>query len=93
MTAEQGKEEYGIFMLLDKKIWPANLHYFEVLLREGSGPIFQHRGPVVTFNFEDEAEEYAQTYLWLPEVIGWRTKKLGSISECSLLIFFLFFGF
>jgi len=78
MTAEKTKEEYGIFMLLDKKIWPANLHYFEVLLREGSGPVSEHRGPVMTFQSDDEAEEYAQIHLWLPpEVIGWRTEKIG----------------
>ena len=76
---KQGKEEYGIFVFIDKKIWPSNLHYFDILLREGSGPVFEHRGPVMTFQSKDEAKKYAQTHLGLPEVIGWRTQKFGSV--------------
>ena len=73
---EQGKEKYGIFVFLDKKIWPDNLHYFEVLLRGGLDFVSYPKGPVMTFDSEDEAEEYAKTHLWLPEVIGWRTQKI-----------------
>jgi len=73
---KQGKEEYGIFVFIDKKIWPENLHYFEVLLREGSGPVFEHRGPVMTFNSDYKAEEYARSHLQVPEVVRWRVEKI-----------------
>jgi len=44
-----------------------------------SDPVFEHRGPVMTFQSRDEAEKYAQTHLRLPEVIGWRTQKFRSV--------------
>ncbi len=57
----------------------------EVILRQGSGPISQRKGPVMTFTSRSLADIYAQGNLWLPGVIGWRVDLLGIEGETVMV--------